>query len=101
MHAPTLVLVSLAVTAALFVRQSVSMVCPPDVCDSLPCEPVDEVTCGGKFVRHGGFCGCCHVCLHVIEPMGMCVPPDLTVGAKAVCADGYWCNQGQCRPLLG
>lgn len=51
----TCVIISLGFCAA----QLDAIACPPNVCDSIACEPVQ---CGPNELQVQGFCGCCPMC---------------------------------------
>ncbi|KAF8782886.1 hypothetical protein HNY73_013119 [Argiope bruennichi] len=76
-----------------------AIVCAPDYCDSVKCKPV-SCSSNQEYKKDGSFCGCCPVCLTVIQKGGSCgslfirgVPPTIT------CAKGLRCDSdtGTCQ----
>lgn len=53
------------IALALFVASSEALIqCLPDACARVNC--LAATPCNGKFVKGGGYCGCCDSCVNLL-----------------------------------
>ena len=81
------------IALALFVASSEALMrCMPDACDKLHCLAASP--CNGKFVKGGGYCGCCDSCVSLLGEGASCISM-LLLGAPstAECQPGLYCDR--------
>ncbi|XP_053202161.1 fungal protease inhibitor-1-like [Panonychus citri] len=67
-----LILCSLIVIVSIISTDAIA--CTKDICNSVKCRGLEPKDCepGSVYKRHGGFCGCCPVCIKLLKEGQLC-----------------------------
>ncbi|KAK9500867.1 hypothetical protein O3M35_002042 [Rhynocoris fuscipes] len=83
---------------------SQAIVCRPDFCDNIVCDPDLPRTCSGTIKQNSSVCGCCPTCVTVLPPYSRCLDVHILVASlnfsRTECWPGYTCRDGICRPFV-
>nr|KAI8743223.1 hypothetical protein BgiMline_021632 [Biomphalaria glabrata] len=86
-------MLSLFLTAIVFIERTHGIVCTANICDLVDCIHHTPENCPGKFVKNGGYCGCCDACLAILKPGDTCYNLFLAGSLNTtICPDNYHCD---------
>ncbi|GLH03301.1 uncharacterized protein GBIM_09229 [Gryllus bimaculatus] len=91
-------LMVLALVGAL-VQAALAIECAPGICSAVRCANVDPASCNGEVRQHASFCGCCPLCISIIQAGGLCFDGILGLPPTSECATGTACINSTCTPL--
>uniref|UniRef100_A0A2R5LCV4 Putative secreted protein n=1 Tax=Ornithodoros turicata TaxID=34597 RepID=A0A2R5LCV4_9ACAR len=74
------------------VAENEALSCAQHACDEVICEEISEQNCDGRYVRKGGICRCCDICIRQLEYGERCPLPMLPWPEDSECQEGLVCH---------